>query len=36
MSHPVQVDRARGSLITMALAESLGFLVEGGSPRFCH
>jgi ADP-ribosylglycohydrolase len=36
MSHPVHADCARGSLITMALAESLGFLVEGGSPRYCN
>ena len=36
MSHPVHADRACGSLITLAIAESLGFLVEGGSPRYCN
>ena len=27
--HPVTVDRAVGSLLTMAIGESLGFLVAG-------
>jgi len=35
MAHPVSADRARGSLIAMAIGESLGFLIEGQTPEYC-
>lgn len=35
MPHPVTADRAAGSLIAMAIGDSLGFLIAGESPRYC-
>ncbi len=35
MVHPVSADCARGSLIAMAIGESLGFLVEGQTADAC-
>ncbi|MCC6621575.1 MAG: ADP-ribosylglycohydrolase family protein [Deltaproteobacteria bacterium] len=35
MAHPVSRDQAQGSLIGMALGNSLGFLVSGEPPKYC-
>ena len=34
MTHPVSVDRAAGALLTMAMGDSLGFLVAGESASY--
>ena len=34
MSHPVSVDRAAGALLTMAIGNSLGFLIAGEPPSY--
>jgi len=35
MAHPITPDQAQGSLVGMALGNSLGFLVSGEPPKYC-